>query len=34
MDNQTLSTILWIAAIVVLVLYFMRRRSRRSKSFK
>lgn len=34
MDNQTLSTILWIAAIVVLVLYFVRRRNRRSKSFK
>ena len=30
MDNQTLSTILWIAAAVVLILYLARRRKRRS----
>ncbi len=29
MDNQTLSTILFIAAGVVLVLYIMRRRKRK-----
>ncbi len=34
MDNQTLSTILLIAAGVVLVLYLMRRRSRKSKAFR
>jgi hypothetical protein len=34
MDNQTIATILWIAAAVVLVLYIMRRRSRKTKAFK
>ena len=32
MDKATLATILWIAAAVVLVLYIMRRRSRKRKS--
>ena len=30
MDNQTLSAILWVAAGIVLVLFFLRRRKRRS----
>jgi LPXTG-motif cell wall-anchored protein len=30
MDTQTISAILWIAAGIVLVLFFMRRRKRRS----
>jgi hypothetical protein len=30
MDNQTLSAILWVAAGVMLVLYLMRRRKRKS----
>lgn len=30
MDNQTLAAILWIAAGIVLVLFLMRRRRRRS----
>lgn len=34
MDNQTIATILWIAAAVVLVLYILRRRSRKTKAFK
>ena len=34
MDNTTLSIILWIAAAVVLVLYVLRRRSRKSKMFR
>jgi len=34
MDSTTISTILWIAAIVILVLYVMRRRGRKNKSFK
>jgi hypothetical protein len=34
MDNQTIATILWIAAGVVLVLYILRRRSRKTKAFK
>jgi hypothetical protein len=34
MDNQTLSTILLIAAGVVFVLYAMRRRSRKNKAFR
>jgi len=34
MDSTTISTILWIAAIVILVLYIMRRRGRKNKAFK
>jgi hypothetical protein len=34
MDNQTIATILWIAAGAVLVLYILRRRSRKTKVFK
>ena len=34
MDTATITTILWIAAIVILVLYIMRRRGRKSKAFK
>ena len=34
MDNQTLSVILWVAAALVLVLYIMRRRSRKMKQFR
>ena len=30
MDNITLSTVLWVAAALILVLYIMRRRKRRS----
>lgn len=34
MDSQTLSTILLVGAVVVLVLYVMRRRGRKSKAFR
>ncbi len=34
MDRQTISIILWIAAGVVLVLYIMRRRNRKTKQFR
>lgn len=34
MDNQTLSTIILVAAAVVLALYIMRRRGRKSKAFR
>lgn len=34
MDKQTLSIILWVAAAVVLVLYLLRRRSRKTKQFR
>lgn len=34
MDNSTISTILWIAAIVILILYVLRRRGRKNKAFK
>jgi hypothetical protein len=34
MDNKTIATILWVAAVAVLILYFLRRRSRRSSTFK
>ena len=34
MDNSTLTTILWVAAVVVLVLYLLRRKSRKGKSFR
>ena len=30
MDNTMLSTVLWIAAALILILYIMRRRKRRS----
>ncbi len=29
MDNQTMSTVLWIAAAAILVLYIVRRRKRK-----
>jgi len=31
MDTKTITTILWIVAAVVLVLYLLRRRSRKTK---
>lgn len=34
MDNTTLGTIFWIGAAVVLVLFLLRRRGRKSKSFR
>lgn len=34
MDNTTLATILWIAAAVILVLYVMRRKARKTKMFR
>ncbi len=34
MDRQVLSIILWVAAGIVLVLYIMRRRSRKTKQFR
>lgn len=34
MDNTTLTAMLWIAAGVVLVLFLMRRRGRKSKDFR
>ena len=34
MDNSTITTMLWIAAVVILVLYLLRRKSRKGKSFR
>jgi len=34
MDNSTLITVLWIAAAVIFVLYILRRRGRKTKSFR
>ncbi len=34
MDTKTITTILWVAAVVVFILYILRRRSRKSKQFR
>ena len=34
MDNQTIATLLWVAAGAVFVLYVVRRRGRKNKAFK
>ncbi len=34
MDNSMLSVLLWVAAGVVLVLFLLRRKSRKSKQFR
>lgn len=34
MDNQMLSTIIWVAAAAILVLYILRRQRRKTKNFR
>lgn len=34
MDSTTMGTVLWISAAAVFVLYIMRRRGRKTKSFR
>jgi hypothetical protein len=34
MDNKTLGVILWVVAAGLFVLYFMRRRARKTKQFR
>jgi hypothetical protein len=34
MDQSTITTILWIAAAVILILYVLRRRGRKNKAFR
>lgn len=34
MNQQTMSVILWVAAAVIFALYMMRRKSRKTKSFR
>jgi hypothetical protein len=34
MDQSTVTTVLWIAAAVILILYVVRRRGRKNKAFR
>lgn len=34
MDNQLISTVIWVAAAAILVLYILRRQRRKTKNFR